>query len=88
MTIAGFIRRVRGVSNGNGWDGIYDLSHFLGFFVSGTIHWLLHTAFPAPKQTGASAFLMELHRTRPVDGNYVGSHSSHDKAVVLGREQV
>jgi NCS1 family nucleobase:cation symporter-1 len=88
MKIAGFIRRVRGVSGGNGWDHIYDLSYFFGFLVSGTIHWLLHTAFPAPKQTGASPFVMELHRTRPVNGHYVENRNSHDKAVVLGREQI
>jgi NCS1 family nucleobase:cation symporter-1 len=87
MTIAGFIRRVRGVSDDNGWDRIYDLSYFFGFLVSGTIHWLLHTAFPAPKQTGASPFAIELHRIQPVDGHYVENHNSHDKAVVLGREQ-
>jgi len=63
------------------------LATFSASIVSGTIHWLLHTAFPAPKQTGASPFVMELHRTRPVEGNYVESRSSHDETVVIGKEK-
>jgi len=89
MKIAGFIRRVRGVSNGNGWDHVYDLSYFFGFLVSGTIHWLLHAVFPATKQTGASPFFMELHRTRPVNGQYDGAINSQDEeAIVVGEEKI
>lgn len=80
---------MQGVSNGNGWDHIYDLSYFFGFLVSGTIHWLLHTAFPTRIQTGASPFVMELHRTRNLDGQYMESSSSHDgEAVMVGKEKV
>ena len=86
--LAGFIRIVRGVNTGNGWDHVYDLSYFFGFLVSGTIHWLLHALFPAPKQTGASPFFMELHRTRPVNRRHVGGNSSRDEeAAVLGEEK-
>ena len=86
MASAGFVRRVQGTSNGNGWDHVYDLSYFFGFLASGTIHWLLHVAFPAPKQTGSSPFMMELHRTQ---GEYVGSTASQDEeTIVAGKEKV
>lgn len=91
--IAGFVRRVQGVSDGNGWDHVYDLSYFFGFFVSGIIHWGLHTIAPAKKQTGSSPFEMELHRTiGHVDGEaprpYVESTSSHDGEVIqVGEEK-
>jgi len=76
------------VSNGNGWDHVYDLSYFFGFFVSGIIHWLLHVVFPARKQTGASPFEMELHRTRPVVRYHGASDSSRDEEVVVpGKEK-
>jgi len=89
---AGFVRRVQGTSNGNGWDHVYDLSYFFGFFVSGTIHAALHTIAPAKKQTGSSLFEMELHRTRRADGGrppgYVESTTSHDEEnVVVGKEK-
>jgi NCS1 family nucleobase:cation symporter-1 len=62
------------VSSYNGWDNIYNLSYFFGFIVSGFLHWALHTLFPAPKQTGGSPFVMELHAPR-IDGvAFVDSH--------------
>lgn len=92
--LPGFIRRIRGVSDGNGWDHIYDLSYFFGFFVSGTLHWALHTAFPAKKQTGASPFEMELHKTRPSHSQgvrpetYVESTISQEyESVSVGKEK-
>ncbi|RFU32379.1 hypothetical protein B7463_g3981, partial [Scytalidium lignicola] len=91
---AGFVRRVQGVSDGNGWDHVCDLSYFFGFFVSGILHWALHIAFPTPKQTGASPFEMELHRTRfaRLDGitqdGYVDSTiSCEPEAVRIGQEK-
>jgi NCS1 family nucleobase:cation symporter-1 len=49
---------------------------------------LLHVVFPARKQTGASPFEMELHRTRPVVRYHGASDSSRDEeAVVLGKEK-
>jgi NCS1 family nucleobase:cation symporter-1 len=45
-------------------------------------------AFPAPKQTGASPFVMELHRTRPIDGQYVESNSTQEEeAIAVGKEK-
>lgn len=91
--IAGFVRRVQGVSDGNGWDHVYDLSYFFGFFVSGIFHWVLHTILPAKRQTGSSPFEMKLHRTREhIDGEaprpYVDSTSSHDGEVIeVGKEK-
>ncbi len=90
---AGFVRRVQGTADGNGWDHVYDLSYFFGFFVSGTIHWALHMAFPAERQTGSSPFVMELHRARSaVQGEtlqgYVASTKSYeDDNVVVGKEE-
>lgn len=53
----------RGINTGLYRDHIYDLSYFFGFLVSLTVHCTLHRVFPARKQTGASPFVMELHRT-------------------------
>jgi len=88
--LPGFVRRVQGVNTANGWDHVYDLSYFFGFLVSMVVHVTLHKIFPAKKQTGASPFQMELHRTRHVDGTrpqgYVESMTSHeDEAVVVGK---
>ncbi|KAG9238413.1 permease for cytosine/purines, uracil, thiamine, allantoin-domain-containing protein [Amylocarpus encephaloides] len=59
--LRGFVRRVQQTANGGGWDHVYDLSYFFGFFVSGITHWGLHTLFPTARQTGSSPFEMELH---------------------------
>ena len=94
--VAGFVRRVRATSSGNGWDHVYDLSYFFGFFVSGTIHWALHTAFPTPKQTGASPFEMELHRAggdvgsirgRPINGDARSMSCRSHEAMEVGGEK-
>ncbi len=90
---AGFVRRVQGIADGNGWDHVYDLSYFFGFFVSGTIHWALHMALPAERQTGSSPFIMELHRTRSnvqgetVQGYVASTKSYEDENVVVGKEK-
>jgi NCS1 family nucleobase:cation symporter-1 len=80
------------VNDGNGWDHVYDLSYFFGFFVSGTIHWALHTTFPAKKQRGASPFEMELHRTRPAHlqglrPDVESTASQEYEAIVIGKEK-
>jgi nucleobase:cation symporter-1, NCS1 family len=92
LILAGFVRRVKGTATGNGWDHTYDLSYFFGFFMSGIVHWALHTAFPAEKQTGSSPFEMELHRTRQyseaeVLHASVDSTTSHDDDNVPIRDE-
>ena len=92
LPVAGFVRRVQGINTANGWDHVYDLSYFFGFLVSMVVHVILHKTFPAKKQTGASPFQMELHRSRRVDGTrpqgYVESTTSHeDETVVMGKEK-
>jgi NCS1 family nucleobase:cation symporter-1 len=71
---------------------VYDLSYFFGFLVSMIVHVALHKLFPAKKQTGASPFEMELHRTIRVEGQmpqaYVESTTSHEEeTVVVGKEK-
>lgn len=91
--IAGFIRRVQGVSSSNGWDNIYNLSYFFGFIVSGFLHWTLHTLFPAPKQTGGSPFVMELHAPRIDVVAFEDSHPAYgsvdveSEAYIIGEEK-
>lgn len=58
---------MRGSADGNGWDHVYDLSYFFGFFVSGLLYWALMKAFPTKKQRGRSPFVMELHAERRRD---------------------
>jgi NCS1 family nucleobase:cation symporter-1 len=90
--LAGFVRRVRGTNTQNGWDHVYDMSYFFGFFVSLTVHCLLHTIFPAKKQTGASPFMLELHRTAPIIiGHGASDHAdSNDEVKVskVGKETI
>ncbi|KAL1871969.1 hypothetical protein Daus18300_004606 [Diaporthe australafricana] len=59
--LPGFARAIQGVSSGSGWDHLYQISYFYGFFVSLTMHWLLHTAFPTARQRGNSPFVLEAH---------------------------
>jgi NCS1 family nucleobase:cation symporter-1 len=83
---AGFVRRVRATSTSSGWDHVYSLSYFFGFFVSGITHWALHTICPVEKQTGSSPFEMELHRKREEDFTaYVNrdASSGDEEAVVV-----
>lgn len=59
--LPGLVREVRGVSDGAGWDHLYDLSYFFGFFVALLLYWALSALFPTKKQTGDSPFVMEFH---------------------------
>lgn len=58
---AGFARAIQGTSSGNGWDQIYEISYFYGFFTSLTLHWLFHAFFPAERQRGSSPFVLDEH---------------------------
>ncbi|KAK4956920.1 hypothetical protein LTR66_013332 [Elasticomyces elasticus] len=55
--LPGFARAVQGVSAGNGWDHLYDIGYFYGFFVAVLVYWALHVAFPSERQTGGSPFV-------------------------------
>ena len=59
--LPGFVRSIRGISSGSGWDHLYDMTYFYGFFVAAFVHWALHTAFSAPRQTGSSPFFLADH---------------------------
>jgi NCS1 family nucleobase:cation symporter-1 len=57
-----------------------------------TVHVVLHKLFPAKKQTGASPFEMELHRSRNINGERpqedVESTTSHEgETIVVGKEK-
>ena len=59
--LPGFARAIEGVADGNGWDRLYDITYFYGFFVAGLTYWALHTAFPVPNQRGSSPFVLADH---------------------------
>lgn len=59
--LPGFARAIQGVEDGNGWDHLYDITYFYGFFVALLTYYVLHTAFPVPKQTGFSPFVLKEH---------------------------
>ncbi|WPV16563.1 hypothetical protein CLAFUW4_06506 [Fulvia fulva] len=72
--LPGFVRTIREVSFGNGWDRPFRYScscspllrfslitYFYGFFSALLIYWILHTAFPVPRQTGHSPFALAEH---------------------------
>lgn len=61
FTVAGFARAIQGLSSGNGWDHLYQISYFYGFCVSMVMHWLLHAIFPTARQRGSSPFVLEAH---------------------------
>lgn len=62
--LPGLIREVRGISDGSGWDHVYDISYFFGFSIAFLLYWALSAAFPTYKQTGASPFTLDLHYAR------------------------
>ncbi|POS81347.1 hypothetical protein DHEL01_v200277 [Diaporthe helianthi] len=59
--LPGFARAIQEISSGNGWDHLYQISYFYGFFAALTMHWLLHAVFPAARQRGSSPFVLEAH---------------------------
>jgi nucleobase:cation symporter-1, NCS1 family len=59
--LPGFVRSIKGTADDSGWDHIYQLTYFYGFFVAGLVYWTLHTAFPVPRQTGYSPFVLAEH---------------------------
>lgn len=59
--LPGFARAIQGVQSGNGWDHLYDITYFYGFFIALLTYWACHTAFPVPKQTGSSPFVLAEH---------------------------
>ena len=59
--LPGFVRAVKHTANGNGWDHIYEISYFYGFFVALVVHAVLHTVFPAKRQRGSSPFVLSMH---------------------------
>lgn len=56
--LPGFVREVRGVSDGSAWDHLYDVSYFFGFLVALLSYWVLSAILPTQKQTGASPFVL------------------------------
>jgi NCS1 family nucleobase:cation symporter-1 len=62
--LPGFVREVQGTNTGNGWDHLYQISYFFGFFVALLCFWAFHTIFPVPRQTGSSPFVLEAHIRR------------------------
>ena len=59
--LPGFVRSIKGTSDDSGFDHLYQLTYFYGFFVAGFVYWTLHTAFPVPRQTGYSPFILAEH---------------------------
>lgn len=60
-TLPGFARSIQEKSGNNGWDHIYQITYFYGFFSALAIYWALHTFFPVPHQTGSSPFVLAEH---------------------------
>lgn len=58
---AGFVREIRGVADGNGWDHIYDISYYYGFFATLISYAALYHLFPVPRQRGSSPFVLDMH---------------------------
>ena len=85
--IAGFIRAVKGQADGNGWDHLYDMSYFFGFFVSLLCYWGFHAAFPVDRQTGESPFVLDQHVLVTQEGDGASSSGrSQKETMVLGEK--
>ncbi|KAK7704124.1 hypothetical protein SLS64_008682 [Diaporthe eres] len=86
---AGFARAIQGVSSGSGWDHLYQISYFYGFFVALFMHWLLHTIFPTPRQRGTSPFVLEAHaemlNTTPESDDVTVDSSEEEKGAPATR---
>lgn len=86
--LPGFVREVRGVSNGNAWDHLYDISYFFGFFAALLSYWAFSALSPTQRQTGASPFALDPHSTGAIrnssseDDDVMGSGGSEKRAVV------
>lgn len=81
--LPGLIREARGVSDGSGWDHVYDISYFFGFCVAFSLYWGLSAAFPTERQTGDSPFVLELHDTNRLSDLEEGSTVSEEKSVSI-----
>ncbi|KAF9637839.1 hypothetical protein BFW01_g8735 [Lasiodiplodia theobromae] len=57
--LPGFARAIKGTSDGNGWDRIYQISYFYGFGATFVAYWALFAVWPMPKQRGSSPFVLE-----------------------------
>lgn len=57
--LPGFIRQIRLESTENPWDHLFQLTYFVGFGIAFGVHWLLHTVFPVPGQSGGGIFWMK-----------------------------
>ena len=60
--LPGFIRAIKETRDDtSGWDHLYDITYFYGFFASLIVHAGLHAIFPGPRQTGHSDFVLREH---------------------------
>jgi len=67
--VPGLVRKVQGVSDGSGWDHLYNISYFFGFFVALLLYWGLSKLFPTERQTGDSPFTLDLDITPGSSGS-------------------
>ena len=67
--LPGLVRGVQGVSDGNGWDHLYNISYFFGFFVTLLLYWGLSALFPTERQTGDSSFTLNFHSSPGSSGS-------------------
>jgi len=67
--VPGLVRKVQGVSDGSGWDHLYNISYFFGFFVALLLYWGLSKLFPTERQTGDSPFTLDLDSTPGSSGS-------------------
>ncbi|KAF7195805.1 Transporter aclS [Pseudocercospora fuligena] len=80
--LPGFARSIQGTKTGNGWDHIYDITYFYGFFVALFVYWAAHAAFPQPRQQGSSPFVLQDH-AEMLEGS---DASSQEEAEMMGVE--
>ena len=59
--LPGFARAIQGTASDSGWDHIYQMTYFYGFFTALTVYWALHQVFPQPRHTGSSPFVLQEH---------------------------
>lgn len=59
--LPGFVREVRSVSDGSGWDHVYNVSYFFGFSVALLSYWMFSAISRTKRQTGTSPFVLNTH---------------------------
>lgn len=75
--LPGFARAIEGTASGSGWDRLYQMAYFYGFFAAGAVYVAAYWVWPQERQRGSGPFVLEecAEMVVVVDGVEAGSGS-------------